>query len=126
MIVAPLLILTAFLESPFKPDTPAPQVTEAVARASAPCDATQRVRGEKAERAAKGAKPVNGLPESYGRSFRSLEGYLVHLQCLAAPVDASWWLEVSPGVYRHMKTATNAKPEVATRAELMRRFGFSR
>jgi hypothetical protein len=126
MIVAPLLILTAFLESPFKPDAPAQQVAEPVPAATALCDAKQRSRGEKAERAASSAKPVNGLPESYGRSFRSLEGYLVHLQCLAAPVDAPWWLEVSPGVYRHMKTATNAVPEVATRAELMRRFGFSR
>lgn len=126
MIVAPLLILTAFLESPFKPDGPAQQVAIPVPAASALCDAEQRFRGEKAERAASGAKPVNGLPESYGRSFRSLEGYLVHLQCLAAPVDAPWWLEVGPGVYRHMKTATNAVPEVATRAELMRRFGFSR
>jgi len=126
MIVAPLFILTALLESPFKPDTPAQQVAKPVSMASAHCDAKLRIRGEKAERAASGARPVNGLPESYGRSFRSLEGYLVHLQCLAAPVDAPWWLEIGPGVYRHMKTATNAVPEVATRAELMRRFGFSR
>ena len=126
MIVAPLLLLTAFLESPFMPDTPAQQVARPVSMTTAHCDANLRVRGEKAERSASGASPVKGLPESYGRSFRSLEGYLVHLQCHAAPVDASWWLEVSPGVYRHMKTATNAKPEVATRAELMKRFGFSR
>jgi len=29
-------------------------------------------------------------------------------------------------VYEHVKTATNAKREIATRAELMKRFGFSR
>lgn len=125
MIVAPLLLLAAFLESPFTPIPSAPQVAGPVSRTSV-CDANLRVRGEKAERSASGASPVKGLPESYGRSFHSLEGYLVHLQCYAAPVDASWWLEVSPGVYRHIKTATNAKPEVATRAELMKRFGFSR
>jgi len=126
MIVASFFILTAFMESPFMPDTPAQQLAVAASVTTAPCDANLRVRGEKAERSARSASPVKGLPESYGRSFRSLEGYLVHLQCHAAPVDASWWLEVNPGVYRHMKTATNAEPEEATRAELMRRFGFSR
>ena len=126
MIVTSLLILTASMESPFMPGTPAQQAAAPVSMTTANCDAKLRVSGEKAERSASGARPVEGLPESYGRSFRSLDGYLVHLQCHAAPVDASWWLEVSPGVYRHMKTATNAQPEVATRAALMKRFGFSR
>ena len=126
MIVASLFILTAFLESPFMPDTPAQQAAGPVSMTAARCDANLRARGEKAERSAAAANAVTGLPESYGRSFRSLEGYLIHLQCNAAPVDAAWWLEVRPGVYRHMKTATDAEPEVATRAELMRRFGFSR
>ena len=126
MIVASLFILTAFMESPFMPGTPAQQLDGPVPMVTTSCDPKLRVSGEKAERSASGARPVKGLPESYGRSFRSLDGYLVHLQCNAAPVDASWWLEISPGVYRHMKTATNAKPEVATRAELMKRFGFSR
>lgn len=126
MIVASLVILTAAMESPFMPGPPAQQAAAPVSMTIAPCDAKLRAGGDKAERAASGARAVEGLPESYGRSFRSLDGYLVHLQCHAAPVDASWWLEVSPGVYRHMKTATNAQPEVATRAELMQRFGFSR
>lgn len=126
MIVASFFIMTAFVESPFMPGAPAQHAAGSMPRPTAVCDAKLRVSGEKAERSASGARPVDGLPESYGRSFRSLEGYLVHLQCHAAPVDASWWMEVSPGVYRHMKTATNAKPEVATRAELMKRFGFSR
>jgi hypothetical protein len=118
--------MTAFVESPFMPGTPVQQVTVPMSMAIAPCDAKLRASGEKAERSASGARPIKGLPESYGRSFRSLDGYLVHLQCNAAPVDASWWLEVKPGVYRHMKTATNAKPEMATRAELKQRFGFDR
>lgn len=126
MIVASLFILTASIESPFKPDTPGQHVAEPVSMYAAHCDTKLRASGDKAERSASDARPVEGLPESYGRSFRSLEGYLVHLQCHAAPVDASWWMEVRPGVYRHMKTATNAEPEVATRAELMKRFGFSR
>ncbi len=126
MIVAPILALASLLESPFTPDTPAPMV-EQVSMAASPCDAKLRLRGEKAERMANGANPVKGLPESYGRSFRSLEGYLIHLQCHAAPVDAAWWKEIRPGVYKHMTTATNAPPnETATRAELMKRFGFSR
>ena len=126
MIVASFFILTAFMESPFMPDTPAQRAVEPVSMNLAICDSKLRSRGEKAERVAIGAKPIKGLPESYGRSFRSLEGYLVHLQCHAAPVDGAWWSEISPGIYRHMKTATNAKTELATRAELMKRFGFSR
>ena len=127
MIVTPLLFLAAFLESPFTPDTPAPGVSEPASMAAAPCDVKLRARGEMAERSASSANAVNGLPESYGRSFRSLEAYLIHLQCHAAPVDAAWWKEIRPGIYKHMTTATNAPPdEVATRAELMKRFGFSR
>ena len=123
MIVTSLLVFAAFVESPVRPVPPTQEVT----LATAPCDAKLRIRGEKAERTATGANPVKGLPESYGRSFRSLEAYLIHLQCHAAPVDAAWWMEIRPGVYKHMTTATNAPPnEIATRAELMKRFGFSR
>ena len=126
MIVTSLLAFAALVESPFTPDTPTQRVSETLSMAPAACDAKLRLRGEKAERAASNAKPKKGLPESYGRSFRSLEAYLIHLQCHAAPVDAAWWKEIRPGVYKHMTTATNAPPnEIATRAELMKRFGFS-
>lgn len=126
MIAASIFILAALMESPFMPDPPTQPAAGPISMSTAPCDDKLRVRGEKAERAASGAGLIEGLPESYGRSFHSLDGYLVHLQCHAAPVDAPWWLEIEPGVYRYIKTATNARPEVATRAELMRRFGFSR
>ena len=54
----------------------------------------------------------------------SLDEYLAHLREHAAPIDQPWWREVSPGVYEHVKRMPGAKPETATRAELMERFGF--
>lgn len=68
---------------------------------------------------------VAGLPYAMGKTFPSLDSYLRHLECYAGPIDKPWWKEIRPGVYEHVKTATNAQPEIATRAELMKRFGFS-
>jgi hypothetical protein len=69
---------------------------------------------------------VANLPFSHGHRFCTLDEYLAHLKQHAAPIDQPWWREIRPGVYQHMATATNARPETATRAELMKRFGFSR
>ncbi|HEY3720410.1 MAG TPA: hypothetical protein VGL41_09750 [Roseiarcus sp.] len=66
------------------------------------------------------------LPFAMGRKFATLDAYLAHLECFAGPIDKPWWKEIRPGVYEHVTTATNAQQEVATRAELMKRFGFSR
>ncbi len=68
---------------------------------------------------------VAGLPFSHGKSFRTLDEYLAHLERYAAPIDQPWWREIRPGVYEHVKRMPGAKPEVATRAELMERFGFT-
>jgi hypothetical protein len=68
---------------------------------------------------------VANLPFAMGKSFASLDAYLNYLECFAGPIDKPWWKEVRPGVYQHVKTATNAQPETATRDELMQRFGFT-
>ena len=68
---------------------------------------------------------VANLPFSHGRRFRTLDEYLAHLERHAAPIDQPWWREIRPGVYQHVKRMPGATPEVATRAELMKRFGFS-
>ena len=67
---------------------------------------------------------VANLPFAMGKTFSSLDAYLNHLACFAGPIDLPWWREVSPGIYEHMTTAPQARTERATRAELMRRFGF--
>ena len=83
-----------------------------------------------AERNAAGAATtgdgIPNLPYAMGRRFRTLDEYLVHLKCRAAPIDLPWWREVRPGVYRHETTKPGAPQQLATRAELMERFGFSR
>lgn len=73
-----------------------------------------------------GGEGVRNLPFAMGKSFTTLDAYLEHLRCFAGPIDKPWWREVRPGVYEHSTTATNARPETATRAELMKRFGFTR
>ncbi|MCA1600256.1 MAG: hypothetical protein LC776_00960 [Acidobacteria bacterium] len=75
--------------------------------------------------AAASGEGVAGLPFSHGKSFRTLDEYLAHLRQYAAPIDQPWWREVRPGVYEHVKRMPGAPRETATRAELMKRFGFS-
>jgi hypothetical protein len=66
---------------------------------------------------------VSGLPFARGAVFRCLDDYLVHLEAQGA-IDLPWWREISPGVYERVVTRTGAEREMATRAELMQRFGF--
>lgn len=72
------------------------------------------------------AEGVANLPFAMGRRFRTLDEYLVHLKCRAAPIDLPWWREIEPGVYRYETTKPGAPKEIATRAELIKRFGFDR
>ena len=66
---------------------------------------------------------VSGLPLARGAVFRCLDDYLAHLEAQGA-IDLPWWREVSPGVYERVVRMTGAEREVATREELMQRFGF--
>lgn len=67
------------------------------------------------------------LPFAHGRGFATLDAYLAHLRQYAGPVGQPWWRQIRPGVYQHVTTmAPQGRPEIRTRAELMRQFGFTR
>jgi hypothetical protein len=66
---------------------------------------------------------VANLPYARGRTFRTLDEYLAHLEAQGA-LDLPWWREIRPGVYERVTSMPEARREVATREELMRRFGF--
>lgn len=68
---------------------------------------------------------IADLPYARGKTFRTLDEYLAHLEAQGA-VGLPWWRETSPGVYERVTNKRPAEREVATRAELMRRFGFTR
>lgn len=65
------------------------------------------------------------LPFARGRRFCTLDDYLAHLEQQGA-IDLPWWRQIRPGVYEHVKRMPGATRDLATRAELMKRFGFSR
>lgn len=66
---------------------------------------------------------VANLPLSRGRSFRCLDDYLAHLEQGGA-IDLPWWRQIRPGVYERQVRMTGAEREIATREQLMERFGF--
>ena len=71
---------------------------------------------------------VADLPYARGQTFRTLGEYLAHLEGNGA-LDLPWWREVEPGVYElvtSFRPVDGQAPERATRAELMRRYGFTR
>ena len=73
----------------------------------------------------KPAVGVANLPYARGRTFQTLDDYLAHLEQQGA-IDLPWWRQVAPGVYERVTSMPGRPPERATRAELMRRFGFTR
>ena len=66
---------------------------------------------------------IPNLPFARGETFRTLDAYLAHLQAGSA-VGLPWWREIRPGVYQQVTTMTGKDPEIATREDLARRFGF--
>ncbi len=69
---------------------------------------------------------VAKLPYARGQTFDTLDEYLAHLERQGA-IDLPWWRQVEPGVYERVAgRMPGRQPERATRAELMRRFGFTR
>ena len=69
---------------------------------------------------------VANLPWARGQSFHTLDEYLAHLERQGA-MDLPWWRQVEPGVYEQVGIRVPGQaPERATRAELMRRYGFTR
>ena len=71
-------------------------------------------------------RPVSNLPYARGRTFRTLDEYLAHLERQGA-IDLPYWRQIAPGLYERVTTRMLRRaPERATRAELMERFGFTR
>ena len=68
---------------------------------------------------------IANLPYARGKTFHTLDDYLAHLEAQGA-IDLPWWREIRPGVYERVTSMPESPPEVATREELMRRFGFRR
>jgi hypothetical protein len=81
------------------------------------------------EREMSGTNSAGGvakLPYARGKTFLTLDEYLAHLERQGA-MDLPYWREVEPGVYQRITSRVPAgPPERATRAELLRRFGFAR
>ena len=73
----------------------------------------------------KSGEGVADLPYSWGKRFSSLDEYLEHLRCHAAPIDLPWWRQVRPGLYEQVVRMRGAERRTATREELMKRFGFT-
>lgn len=74
-----------------------------------------------------GENTVRRLPFAHGRGFATLDDYLAHLRDRAGPVGQPWYRELRPGVYELVTSRVPAgAPQIHTREELMRRFGFSR
>ena len=94
--------------------------------AGQPARATESGVDSNQSAAGTSGQAVAGLPFSHGKSFRTLDEYLAHLERHAAPIDQPWWRQISPGVYEHVKRMPGAPRETATREELMKRFGFTR
>lgn len=84
-----------------------------------------RQQGEAATVQSPSNEGVANLPFARGRTFRTLDEYLAHLEKQGA-IDLPWWREIRPGVYERVTSMRGAEREIATREELMRRFGFTR
>lgn len=69
-------------------------------------------------------RPVAGLPFAQGRSFASLDDYLEFRKSRGA-YDVPWYREIRPGVFELVsRRGPGAQPQIHTRAELARKFGF--
>lgn len=68
---------------------------------------------------------VANLPYARDQTFRTLDDYLAHLE-RQGTIDLPWWRQIGPGIYERVTNMRGRAPERATRAELMRRFGFTR
>jgi hypothetical protein len=96
-------------------------------RPAGAADGAQGKEAARMEQGTNGGDGVRGLPSSFGRSFATLDEYLEHLRNYAGPIDQPWYREIRPGVYELVTTMRPAPPpQTYTRAELMRRYGFTR
>ena len=117
VMISLIIAAAATAGSPFRPLPPEGQKADSERRAQVETAATDPASGGRA-----------GLPYAFGQRFRTLDDYLLHLKQKAGPIDLPWWREVGPDRYERVtgKRAPPGKREAATRAELLRRFGFER
>lgn len=123
MMVGILLSALLVLGSPFRP-----LPDEAPAASAKPRPKEQRMTKEPRPAAQATGEGVANLPFARGRRFRTLDDYLAYLEKQGA-IDLPWWREIRPGIYEYvtsMPEERGAPPETAMRAELMKRFGFSK
>jgi hypothetical protein len=95
------------------------------AAAGEPAQDRNHQQGEAATVQSPADEGVANLPFARGRTVRALDDYLAHLEKQGA-IDLPWWREIRPGVYERVTSMRGAEREIATREELMRRFGFTR
>lgn len=69
---------------------------------------------------------VTGLPFAQGRAFATLDDYLAFRKNRGAH-DVPWYREIRPGTYELVtRRGPGATPEIHTREDLERKFGFRR
>lgn len=121
MAAVMLLSLIAFASTPYRPLPGDPLVAR---KAIAAKEVRVNPDANKGQPCVAG-KSVAALPFARGKSFCSLDAYLAHLEVQGA-IDLPYWRQVRPGVYERVKRMPGATREIATRAQLMTRFGFSK
>lgn len=119
MILDTILLATLMTTSPYRP---VPEDPPAAEKAVVAHPNSAMKKGQ----ACDSAQGVAKLPFAHGHRFCSLDEYLAHLERYAAPIDQPWWRPIRPGVYEHVKRMPGATREIATRAQLIKRFGFSK
>ena len=115
MIAIMFLATLSLAPSPYRP-LPGDPVAERMA-------AKERAAKDKSAQSCAAGEGLARLPYARGRSFCTLDAYLAHLEQQGA-IDLPWWRPVRPGVYERVTSRRGAPREIATRAELMKRFGF--
>ncbi|WP_156841979.1 hypothetical protein [Novosphingobium aquimarinum] len=75
-------------------------------------------------------KSKTPLPYARGNHFDTLDEYLHYLERYNGPIDMPYWRVIGPGRYEWVTTMRpldgEKERQVATRAELMERYGFEK
>ena len=121
MIPVVLLSLIALASSPYRPLPGDPRT----ARQTIPAKELRVNPDANKGQPCVASKGVADLPFARGKSFCSLDAYLAHLEVQGA-IDLPYWRQIRPGVYEHVRRMPGATRETATRAQLSKRFGFSK
>lgn len=95
-----------------------------------PAAAAHGPQGERGAKTGEANEVKKPLPYARGNTFKSLDEYLLYLERYNGPIDMPYWHAVGPGRYELVTTMRplggDAHREIATREELLERFGFER